>query len=91
MFAAGSNSTFFSSTDNGNTWNDITANLAMTTVQDIIFDKNDTMYLATGESVWRSNPDTTVGIKDKSIAIHHYSLSQNFPNPLIQIPKSIIQ
>ena len=91
VFAAGSNSTFFSSTDNGNTWNDITANLAMTTVQDIIFDKNDTMYLATGESVWRSNPDTTVGIKDKSIAIHHYSLSQNFPNPLIQIPKSIIQ
>ena len=81
IYASGSNSTFFSSTDNGDTWIDVTNNLALTTVRDIKFDNDDKMYLGTDESVWTSNPDTTVGIKDKSIAILNYSLSQNYPNP----------
>jgi photosystem II stability/assembly factor-like uncharacterized protein len=81
IYTSGSNSKFYSSTDNGNTWNDITNNLTFTTVRNIKFDKDDTMYIATDESVWRSNPDSTVGIKNKPIAILHYSLSQNYPNP----------
>jgi photosystem II stability/assembly factor-like uncharacterized protein len=81
VYTSGNLDHFFSSTDNGNTWKDITDNLKFTIVQAIIFDQNDTMYIATDESVWRSNPDSTVGIKDKSPVILQYSLSQNYPNP----------
>ena len=81
VYTVGGNDKVFRSLDNGNTWNDITDNLAMTTVQDIIFDKNDNMYLATDESVWRSNPDSSVSVKNKSPEIYQYAISQNYPNP----------
>ena len=81
IFASSSNNQFYSSKDNGNTWKSVLDNMAFCSIQDIKFDKNDTMYIATDESVWRSNPDTTVGIRDKSFVILQYSLSQNFPNP----------
>jgi photosystem II stability/assembly factor-like uncharacterized protein len=81
IFASGSSNHFYSSTDNGNTWKDILGNMKLCTIRDIKFDFNDSMYIATDESVWRSNPDSTVGIKDKSLIVQQYKLSQNYPNP----------
>jgi len=72
---------FYYSSDNGESWQNILYNLEETQINDIIFDQDDTMYIATDESVWRSNPDTTVNVKDKTTVIKQYSLSQNYPNP----------
>ena len=71
----------FNSTNNGDTWSNAVSNLKMIKVQDISFDKEDNVYLATDESVWRSNPDSTVYVNDKSPTVTNYSLSQNYPNP----------
>jgi len=81
IFASGSNNSFYSSTDNGNTWKSVLDNMRLCTIRDIKFDSNDTMYIATDESVWRSNPDSSVSVKDKSPIVHLYALSQNYPNP----------
>ena len=81
IYASGSDSKFYKSTDNGDSWQDITGNLALTTVRDIKFDRNDTMYLATDEAVWRMSPDSTVSVKDKKSVVIQYSLKQNYPNP----------
>ena len=81
IYASGSNSKFYSSTNNGDTWDDITDNLKLTSVRDIIFDKDGQMFLATDESVWRSNPLWTGDIKEEQSVISNYTLSQNYPNP----------
>ncbi|MGE5457999.1 MAG: T9SS type A sorting domain-containing protein, partial [Methanococcaceae archaeon] len=72
---------FYSSNNNGDDWSDITSNLLMTEVQDIYIDKNDNMYLATDESVWRNNPDYPVNVKEEIKHEFNYSLEQNYPNP----------
>jgi photosystem II stability/assembly factor-like uncharacterized protein len=55
IYISGSGDKLFKSTDNGDSWEDVSLNLVE--VRKIIFDKNDDIYLATDESVWRSNPD----------------------------------
>ena len=45
------------SKDNGDTWEDYTSNTNLIQFQKIIFDKEDNVYLATDESVWKSNPE----------------------------------
>ena len=81
IYASGSGSKLYSSTNNGDTWVDIVDNLKLTSVRDIIFDKDGQMFLATDESVWRSNPLWTGNIKEEQPVISNYSLSQNYPNP----------
>ena len=81
IYASGSGSKFYSSTNNGDTWVDITDNLKLTSVRNIIFDKDGQMFLATDESVWRSNPLWTGDIKEEQPVISSYTLSQNYPNP----------
>jgi photosystem II stability/assembly factor-like uncharacterized protein len=68
------------STDEGENWNDFTSNLPLTQVNRIIFRDNE-LYLATDESVWKSNPDSLTSVAEDVIKPKEYFLSQNYPNP----------
>lgn len=51
---------FFSSTDNGDTWQNISGNAYKCVAKDIIFDKDQFVYMATDEGIWRSLYPTPV-------------------------------
>jgi photosystem II stability/assembly factor-like uncharacterized protein len=68
------------STNGGDSWQNITDNLNMVEVREFLFRKNE-LYLATDESVWKSNPDSLTVYTDDDIKPKEYFLSQNYPNP----------
>jgi photosystem II stability/assembly factor-like uncharacterized protein len=68
------------SADEGESWRDFTSNLPFTQVNRIVF-KNNELYLATDESVWKSNPDSLTSVTEDDIKPKDYCLSQNYPNP----------
>jgi photosystem II stability/assembly factor-like uncharacterized protein len=68
------------SADEGESWSNITSNLPFNQVNRIIF-KNNELYLATDESVWKSNPDSLTSAAEDDIKPKEYFLSQNYPNP----------
>jgi photosystem II stability/assembly factor-like uncharacterized protein len=70
----------YKSADNGESWINITGNLDYTVIRDFVF-YNDETYLATSESVWKSNPDSLTSIAEDYIKPKEYFLSQNYPNP----------
>jgi hypothetical protein len=81
VYASGSGDKCFFSSDQGNTWIDITSNLELTRIQEISFDKNERVYFATDESIWRINPDSTTAVSDHRISFSDFQLNQNYPNP----------
>jgi photosystem II stability/assembly factor-like uncharacterized protein len=68
------------SADEGENWSNITSNLPFNQVNRIIF-RNNELYLATDESVWKSNPDSLTSISEDDIKPKEYFLYQNYPNP----------
>jgi photosystem II stability/assembly factor-like uncharacterized protein len=58
IFTSSSNFNIYMSKDNGETWDDITSNTKYLNVHSFTVDKHDNIYLATDESVWKSNPDS---------------------------------
>jgi photosystem II stability/assembly factor-like uncharacterized protein len=67
------------SKDNGENWIDISDN-NMLHVNKFLFRKNE-LFIATDESVWRSNPDSLTSVAEDDIKPKEYFLSQNYPNP----------
>jgi photosystem II stability/assembly factor-like uncharacterized protein len=67
------------SKDNGETWIDISDNNLLN-VNKFLFRKKE-VYLATDESVWKSNPDSLTSVTEDDIKPKEYFLSQNYPNP----------
>jgi photosystem II stability/assembly factor-like uncharacterized protein len=55
ILTSGSGDKVYLSKDHGNTWEDITGNMILVETRDILFDEDDYAYLATDESVWRSD------------------------------------
>jgi hypothetical protein len=51
-----------------------------TEVREFLFRKNE-LYLATNESVWKSNPDSLTSVTEDDVKPKEYFLSQNYPNP----------
>jgi photosystem II stability/assembly factor-like uncharacterized protein len=81
IFTTDSKNKIFKSEDNGNNWIDITSNLGKVRIRSFTVDNEDNLYLATEESVWKSNPDSLTGIAEDDIKPKEYFLSQNYPNP----------
>jgi photosystem II stability/assembly factor-like uncharacterized protein len=81
IFTIDSNLKIYSSSDNGNTWEDITSNTKYLSIRSFTVDENDNLYLATDESVWKSNPDSLTSAAEDDIKPKEYFLSQNYPNP----------
>jgi photosystem II stability/assembly factor-like uncharacterized protein len=81
IFTSSSNFNIYMSKDNGETWDDITSNTKYLNVHSFTVDKHDNIYLATDESVWKSNPDSLTSIAEDDIKPKEYFLSQNYPNP----------
>jgi photosystem II stability/assembly factor-like uncharacterized protein len=80
VFAAGNEGKLFFSSDSGNTWNDVIDNLQRASFFKIRVGKDDRVYLATDESVWRSTLlSTEVAYEPEEY--FNYQLSQNYPNP----------
>ncbi len=69
------------SSDYGESWENFTSNLNQLTIYDILFDNRNNVYLATDESIWKSNPDSTTLVSDNVSQVFRYSLEQNYPNP----------
>jgi photosystem II stability/assembly factor-like uncharacterized protein len=70
----------YSSTNDGENWHNTSDNLGQAVVYDFIFHEKH-LYLATDESVWKSNPDTLTNIAEDDVKPEAYFLSQNYPNP----------
>ena len=70
----------YKTTDNGVNWVKITGTLALTTVNNILIAKDNKMYFATDESVWKKN-DSVTSLKNENQLIYNYTLEQNYPNP----------
>jgi photosystem II stability/assembly factor-like uncharacterized protein len=68
------------STDKGENWIDITSNMNLITIRKFLLYENE-LYLATDESVWKSNPDSLTSVTEDDIKPKEYFLSQNYPNP----------
>jgi photosystem II stability/assembly factor-like uncharacterized protein len=68
------------STDKGDNWIDITSNMNHITVRKFLLYEKE-LYLATDESVWKSNPDSLTSAAEDDIKPKEYFLSQNYPNP----------
>lgn len=81
IFIANSSYHILKSIDNGSTWQDITSNALNIGVNRMYFDKEDILYLASAESMWKSNPDSVTTVTELPIAITEYTFSQNYPNP----------
>jgi photosystem II stability/assembly factor-like uncharacterized protein len=81
IFTVDSNWKIYSSSDNGNIWEDITSNTKYLKVHSFTVDKYDNIYLATDESIWKSNTDTLTNVAEDDIKPKEYFLSQNYPNP----------
>ena len=82
VYTSVSNVELYSSTNNGDNWVDITGNMRPISALSIAFDKNDLVYVATeDDGIWRSMPNSSVSVKDKSPIINQFSLNQNYPNP----------
>jgi hypothetical protein len=71
---------YYSSND-GESWQNYTSNMKLAEVNDIIIDKEANIFLATDESVWRSNPDSIVSVAENTEIPSEYNLYQNYPNP----------
>jgi photosystem II stability/assembly factor-like uncharacterized protein len=69
------------STDEGENWNDFTSNLPFNQVNRIIFREKE-LYLATDESVWKSNPDSLTSVSEDDIKPEEYFLSPELPQPI---------
>jgi hypothetical protein len=52
----------------------------LTVVNEFLFHEKH-LYLATDESVWKSNPDSLTSVAEDVIKPKEYFLSQNYPNP----------
>jgi photosystem II stability/assembly factor-like uncharacterized protein len=70
----------YSSTNDGENWHNTSDNLGQAVVYDFIFHEKD-IYLATDESVWKSNPDSLTSVTEDDVKPKEYFLSQNYPNP----------
>jgi photosystem II stability/assembly factor-like uncharacterized protein len=70
----------YSSTDKGENWQNISYNLSSARVYKFLIHEKH-LYLATDESIWKSNPDTVTSIAEDDINPKEYFLSQNYPNP----------
>jgi photosystem II stability/assembly factor-like uncharacterized protein len=81
VFASGAGDKLYYSNDNGNSWFDYTSNLKYTSVRNIVMDKDENIYLATNESIWKINPDSIVSVAENTEIPSEYNLYQNYPNP----------
>jgi hypothetical protein len=81
IFAGTADGKVFYSNDEGITWHNYTSNLNMISFQSLTFDKEDNVYLATNESIWKSNPDSVVSVAENPDMPAEYKLYQNYPNP----------
>jgi photosystem II stability/assembly factor-like uncharacterized protein len=70
----------YASDNEGENWYYASDNLGLTIVNEFLFHEKH-LYLATNESVWKSNPDTVTSIAEDDIKPKEYFLSQNYPNP----------
>jgi photosystem II stability/assembly factor-like uncharacterized protein len=80
IFTALYNEGIYKSVNNGESWIEITGNMSLTEVRKIVSYKNE-LYLATNESVWKSNPDSLTSVAEDDVKPKEYFLSQNYPNP----------
>jgi photosystem II stability/assembly factor-like uncharacterized protein len=80
FYKSGSPIGIYVSSDGGDNWQNITDNMEMIEVREFLFRKNE-LYLATDESVWKSNPDSLTSVTEDDIKPKEYFLSQNYPNP----------
>jgi photosystem II stability/assembly factor-like uncharacterized protein len=83
-YAAGK---IYYSQDHGESWQDYTSNLDLVVVRHFLFDKDDNLYLATDESVWRINPDSVTTIVKSEDKVYQFALMQNYPNPFNPVTK----
>jgi photosystem II stability/assembly factor-like uncharacterized protein len=87
IFTATTEEKVYYSNNNGMSWQNYTSNLNMTAIRTIIFDKDDNLYLATNESVWRSNPDSVTTVVKSEDKVYQFALMQNYPNPFNPVTK----
>jgi photosystem II stability/assembly factor-like uncharacterized protein len=80
IYTATTEKKIYMSENYGEDWINVSDNMYLCAFRHILsYDNN--LYLATDESVWKSNPDSLTSVTEDEIKPKDYFLSQNYPNP----------